>query len=426
MGDPMPLQTPPPASENVPRAKPPGRFNDWGQRAYMVVAPDHAAIVEPEVAAMALTARARQMIRAAKLTQSAGYEFVFLSNAQFPEPLELDSGRMQIVPCFRPFPMQGGGMADMNQMAMMRKGRFVYDGWMPDQVLSPSTAESAVIQLDATTGAVSLVGSYYAHWEPKYFARDPVPSFIVSAGEVSSFKDALTAIASMPPADATALRRTIGWLSSAASSNSPVAAFLAYFVALESMVTYIETRALPDSPLATFARERSTPTMRREASSQCITEKLAHPTDLIETIKEAYFECIIGTRGLLEEHLKRVLPNHPSVGVLFKRRPAADSLWGIRGRIAHGDLNLLSETDVLFVMTSLPALEDLVRSYVVAVVSRATHSAFFSRRRRPALSFSAAEGYGAPGTVYRGPTSMAEIYLGTQDLEGPHVEITFD
>lgn len=414
----------PPLDEQT-RVRPPGRFNEWGQKAYIVAPPEHSDAVEREVPAMRLTARARQLMRAARLTRSLGYEFVFISNAQFTEPLRFDPGPIEIVPCFRPFPVEGGGMADMNQLAMMGRGRFIYDGWIPDAHLSPLTLEHAVSQLDVIAGSVSLVGSYYAHWEPKYFARDPIQSFIVSQGEISSFMAALGAVATMPREDATALRRTIGWLSSAASAHSPVASFLHYFVALESLITYIERDAPPTSPLGAFAKVKATKAQRREEATSCISQRIEGTSDLVEAVKEAYFECVVSTRRLLEEHLKRILADQARVDVLFERGPSSRSLWDIRGRIAHGDLDLLSEAEVDYVAASLGAIEDVVRSYVRIVASQSTRSEFFSRWRRPVLSFSAAEGYGAPGSVYKGPTSMAELYLGTTDLQGPHVEVTF-
>jgi hypothetical protein len=417
------------SSKNPPPhlpARPPGRFNDWGQRNYIIIAPAAADPIEKEVAGLGLTPRARQLYRAARLTNSMGYEFVFISNAQFPEPLVVNGGEVQIVPCFRPFPVEGGGIADTKQVAMMGRGRFIYDGWIPDESLSPSKVEKAVHDLDEIASTVSLVGSHYAQWEPKYFARDPVPSFIVSPPEAASLHKALTAIAKMPPTDATAIRRTIGWLSSAASSDSPVVRFLHYFVGLESLVTYIERETEPTSPLASFARTKVSRQQKLQETLNCITEKLDSAGDLLDGVREAYFDCIVGARRLLEDHLTRVLGHDSEVGLLFRRGSSGASLWEIRGRIAHGDLDILSEVEVRYVAVSLAALEDLVRSYVRTVTSRATGSEFFIRRRRRALSFSAAEGYGAPGTVYKGTTSMAEIYLGTNDLEAPYVEVTFD
>jgi hypothetical protein len=403
--------------------KPDGRFNEWGERKWLTASPEKQRSVATELAGLGLSPRARDLYTSARLTDSSGVEFVFVSNAQFGTVI-LEGIGLQIVPCFIPLdPLRP--RTEERQAAMMKRGQFIYDGWLPSDKWTPARLEALVSFLDDIVSLFSMVGGYHAYWEPKYhYSAAAVASQIALPRDLHALVDSLNVMDGLSQADRTAVSRSLGWLSHALRS-SPVQRFLLLFVSIEGLASYIERESEADSPLRRFSEERLTKQERKEKREACIRETMTKGLEPTQAVQEAYFTCVTGNKAMLMAHLTRVLHSERVGQVMFADKVAGKTLWELRNDIAHGDLNVLSDDDVWVLSQRLGELEAIAREYLRSIFIALAGSDYFTAVRRPVLVFPASLSIGGPGTEYQGPTDMAEYYTNVQALSASYVKVRF-
>jgi hypothetical protein len=391
--------------------RPNGRFNNWGERKWIAVDPQWTKFVDQEVAKLRLTPRARSLCRSAMLTYSSGVEFVLMSNVHLASSIRFKSG-ICVVPCFVPMDFASQFPGDERAMAMSKRGLYIYDGWVPNDDWTTDKLERVVSALDDIVCTFSLLGSkWYAYWEPKYrYERPPVDLHQVGLPELRSLSVTIEVLEQLGTDDRLAVSRSVAWISNALKAQSPVQRFLLLFVSIESLVTYIERESDKGSPLQVFAGEKLLKSEKRKARDACIHAILARDLDSnpVKAINAAYFECVVGTRKMLEDHLGRVFGNSKASELMFKEKVEGKTLWQLRNDIAHGSLNVLSEAQFRFVTRCVGSLENIARSYLRKVLSSLAGAEYFSPIRRQGFLIPLSQAVGTPGTEYKGPTDMAE------------------
>ncbi|MBN1815422.1 MAG: hypothetical protein JXA14_26555 [Anaerolineae bacterium] len=315
-------------------------------------------------------------------------------------------------------------------MAMSRRGLYVYDGWVPNDEWTTERLEQIVSKLDEIVCMFSLLGTkWYAYWEPKYrYEKPPVDLHQVGLPELKSLSATIEVLEQLCAADRLAVSRSVAWVSNALKAQSPVQRFLLLFVSIESLATYIERESDTDSPLQTFAGEKLPKSERRKTRDACIHSILARDLDSnpVQAISTAYFECIVGTRRMLEEHLTRVLGNPRASELIFEEKVEGKTLWQLRNDIAHGSLSVLSEAQNRFVTRRVGSLESIARSYLRRVLSSLAGTEYFPPLQRQGFLIPMSQGVGTPGTEYKGPTDMAEYYANVETLMSSFVSVHFD
>ncbi len=446
---------------------PDGRFNSWGERKGLDnISSEKLEAVDKELSELKMSSKARSLYRAAKLTDSTGVEFVFISNTQFPSPIVFKENGIHIVPCFIPLKFVHGAISDEKQMAMMHRGYFIYDGWVPVNEWTIDKLEQIISLLDDIVNLFSIVGKYYAYWEPKYHsAARPIPSHVISPPEFKSLAKTIGIMDNLSPTDRNALNRSIAWITNALRTESPVQRFLLLFVSIEAMVTYIERKSEKDSPLRMFAADKLSKSERKQKREDCIKEVLAkagfhtpkkpflnillqaarniktlplivrifstqsrtpigkfEPT---QAIQQAYFDCVTGSKKMIEDHLNRVFGSSEISELIFNERVDGKTLWLLRNDIAHGNLNLLNEAEIHFLSDRVGVLEKVARNYIRIIFATLAQDDYFLKPRRPILTLPMSQGIGLSGSEYMGPTDMAEYYANVEILSSSFVKISF-
>lgn len=416
----------PTVSEIWSLEKPDGRFNDWGERKWLAIPLERQLKVDQEITGLNLTSRALDLFKAAKLTGSEGVEFVFFSNAQILQPAGIDDNGL-IVPCFLPLNPLNPQTED-RQAAMMKRGIFIYDGWITVAEWTEEKLEKIILSLDHIAALFSVVGKYHAYWEPKYrLHKPPIPSQLFHSSDLQALSASLQIMSQLPPEDRAALNRSIGWISSA-TQNTAVPKFLLLFVSIESLATYIESRQTSASSILkqAFAGERLPKAHRRRARDKCIKKTLKEAPSLVSGIERAYSVCVqpsISTK--LARHLDRIFGNEAARKIMFDEAVDGKTLWLLRNDVAHGNLNVLNEADVRFISNRVRALEEIARNYIRLIFTRLVDTDFFPATRPPILNFPVSHGVGTENTEYQGPTDMAEYYLQVEALSSSHVRVSF-
>jgi hypothetical protein len=415
-----------PISEIWSLEKPDGRFNQWGERKWIATPSEKQQIVENELNALDLSPRTRELYKAAKLTDSKGVEFALFSDAQLPAPIGIDIGGL-LVPCFLPLnPINP--QTEKRQAAMMKRGVFIYDGWVPINEWSVEKLESIIALLDDIVSLFSVVGKYQARWEPKYiYSKPPITSQQFYKHDLQALSYSLNILDELPEEDRIALSRSIAWMSNALR-NAPVQKFLLLFVSIESIATYIESRKTPNTSILkqAFAGERLSKSERRQEREECIKRIQSEAKNVTEAVEKAYFECVQRSiKKTLENHLARVFGDEKNTSIMFDEQVGGKTLWLLRNDIAHGNLNMLNEAETRFIERRVSVLENIARNYLRIIFTALVKKNYFPAVRRPILTFPASQAVGSESTQYIGPTDMAEYYLNVEALSSSYVRTTF-
>ena len=415
------------AFDNLFTSKPEGRFNEWGERKLLTASEEKRRSVAQELSDFKGGFRAKSLFWSARLTGSAGIEFVLVANAQFP-PVFSEKNQIHLVPCFTPLnPLNP--QTEERQAAMMKWGQFIYDGWLPNVDMSPASLDRIVSELDDLVSLFSIVGKYFAYWEPKYFhTTSPIPSQIAVQGDFVALLHSIFITDNLPKPDKIAVSRSLAWLSNS-FRNQHVQRFLLLFLSIESLATYIESDKTPTESVLrrVFGAQKLAETERNNNRDECIKNIFAEGcTYSAAKIQKAYFECINQSiKDMLIDHLDRVFQSSEASKLIFSERTNEKSLWKLRNDIAHGSLNLLSEVDSQYISNRVVELETIARNYLRKIFTTLAQSEYFPKPRRPVLTIPFAHAIGAPGTQFTS-TDMAEYYANVDALSNSFLRVRFE
>jgi len=405
--------------------KPQDRFNQWGERKLLTADKQTQLSAQKEISTLDINLRAKSFLWQAKITSSSGYEFVLISNAQFGKKL-YERTNLEIRPCFTPLD-PSNPKHDDQQAAMMRRGYFVYDGWFPVEDVIPQNAENAVEILDQITSIFSIVGNYFAYWEPKYwYSVEPVYTYYAFQKNFQALDRSLQIIQSLPVDDARALGRSLAWLSNA-SRTAAVQKFLLLFVTIESLATYIEgSKSKRKSILKrTFSSPKGTKSDRNKVRDDCLKRILGSNASQAEKVRRSYYECIHrGIADMLSFHLENVFQREDESKVIFIEKIGGKTLWDLRNEVAHGNLDLLNDEELHFINRRTPKLEKIASEYIREIFSGLAKSEYFPAPSPPAMSIPFNHAIATQGAAIS-IENMAEYYVNVDAMTRSFVHVHF-
>ena len=415
------------SENNKLRSKPEGRFNRWGERKAITDENNIKEIVSQELSSLNCDYRGKSLYWEARLTGSTGLEFVFISNSQF-EGKENPEKQIHIVPCFKPLDPLNPQTED-RQAAMMKGGQFIYDGWAANVELNSDGINKVVSDLDTLVSLFSVASNYFAYWEPKYFYQTkPVPSHIATQNDFDIISYSIFLLDQLPSVDVKKINKSLAWFSSALIVG-PIQKFLFLFLSFESLATYIDkNKYSKESVLQNKFRQKETEEEQLEKlnkQEECINEILKGEDSISEKISLANEGCIYQSiRFRLEKHLDQVFKNKEASKSIFVERSNGKTLWDLRNSIAHGRLNLLSETDNLIINRSVNKLETIIRSYFRTIFSSLAKTKYFLPPKRPILTVPLSQAVVGPDTIFT-CTDMAEYYSNAASFTNSFMRIKF-
>ena len=309
------------------------------------------------------------------LTNCQGLEFVAFSNAKIDSPVCLPND-VVLYPCFFAS-LEETNMQDPRVQAsllMTQASRFVYDGWLPLKSMAKDDIAKRLEELRQALSVFVLVSGSKFDWEPKYkvlYQSDY--THLYSDEEICSLEDLSCGFGNLTQADRNALYRSLGWISQSIRLDDEKARFLFCVLAIESLCIYIEQETEEDSVFKKLRGEKLSKAKQRILRNECIKSKLADllDKDLTRTVSESYFDCVIGIKKRLKEHLERLLgKDDEGVKQFLEKTEDKPSLYDMRHTIAHGTINTIGENDILRITQSIYAIERLAKRYVWTVIQK--------------------------------------------------------
>jgi hypothetical protein len=324
-------------------------------------------------------------------------------------------GSIFMVPCFLNI-LQGYDVSNpllQLTLKMQNSSRFIYDGWVPVASWNEHSIRQAILSIDKALSIFCMTGRIFADWEPKYcISKEPDDQHSVYKFEnkhLNELESLSQTLDTLKEHDRTAIYRSLAWLSQGLHLNEPAARFLFSILAIESLATYIEDKALDDSPLILLR----TKSITEAEIEKCIKDTLAQWLDKnpVKAIEDAYFNCVTTITKRLKRHLEKVFAsNVESYDLFFKHKVDDKTLYELRHYVAHGNVNALSEAQREQIQKRIWDAERVARRYIWAVLGQALNVHPVKNTMQATLSLDLNNMVIPDEKMYQGPTHMAEIY----------------
>ena len=339
------------------------------------------------------------------------------SNAYIKQLITLP-GNITLVPCFSLDLSKIESNIDRLTLDMKRKGRFIYDGWLPIDDWDKANVREAIITIDSALTVFALLASAWFSWDSKYsMMMQGGISYEFEQNNITEINQLTNYINELNQQDARALLNSISWFSQSIRLTEPAARFLFNIVAIESLATYIE-QSEEGSAFSQLRYNKLTKQQQNQERQDCISDIMAEllETNPVQAVQEAYFNCIVGIKQRIQNHLQGVFQEDTApVQMLFSFKVDGKTLYDLRNEIAHGSMDALSEAQREVVLTRAFDLENIARSYLHKVIEKVTGVNLEDHMILESISPGLNQGINSNEGMYQGPTHMAIVYSSVFD-----------
>lgn len=168
--------------------------------------------------------------------------------------------------------------------------------------------------------------------------------------------------------EAAVLDPAFDWYRQGLTSTSVFGRFLAYYIAMESVVIAIKDREVTFG----LTLPEETRAERKAWKEECIREKakLLLDKDPIAFAQEAYFDCVVSLKRATAQILPLVFgQDHEYVKAVLEERDG-HSLSSIRSGLAHGQLSLASPEHEGLVLSRVGEMARIAREFLKRLALR--------------------------------------------------------
>ncbi len=176
--------------------------------------------------------------------------------------------------------------------------------------------------------------------------------------------------------------------------------------------TYIEEEASDTSVFAALRGIRRPNNERRAAREVCVRQILNEYLDVNPTkaINKAYFDCVVGLKRRLKDHLERIMGTNDEGLQSFFGQSDSDGLYELRHRIAHGTHDVVSADDRLRIQRNVFAVEKLATRYTWEILHKALNIYNIGNARQASVTMNINNAVLSSREMYRGSVDIALLY----------------
>lgn len=388
--------------------KPKGRYNNWCEKSPLVSNDaDRIRKAQSHFGNREFTDYEKSIHYSHQLVDSDGIEFVAFSNVLLYRQTSL-AKNVILTPCFYP-EIQGMPSTDplVNfSLKMVKRARYVYDGWIPIDDWNIANVRQAINSIEQVLSLFSLQGRNWFRWEPKYYKNERTANTTQFKDENVKEIEKLNIYLDEIPNLTASIGKSAAWLNQSIRTDEPAAKFLFCFLAIESLISFIESSESENVLHTLKSREISD-----ESKIHCI-EQLLETTfseTPIETIKNAYFDCVLTLSRILKDSIENIFGKDSNeYDMLFKEEIDGSTLYDIRHKIAHGRLNVLEDAEIYRINKRIWDIEKLSRAYLNYIIERISGNTYFQVKTFKTMFI-------VPDLIshrrmYSGPVHMAYFY----------------
>ena len=242
----------------------------------------------------------------------------------------------------------------------------IYDGWLELADGSIETIKDGISTIQRAMQGLAFSLDNEVRWNLKYAVANHRPG--AGAPKSKDMKFLNQIIEETQRAKDPIIDTAVSWYQLGILTQNPLNAFLCYHIAIEGLSMKLANGELEASETYGFKPEDKD--SRDKRLSDCFKEYYDKyfSTDLKKMVEGVYFEGV----GSIKFHLKRALEGvfgaqHPIIKEYFQGK---DSIWSIRGELAHGEYSSWHEDKYVMVWKKLAPLQDISKSFLTRVILR--------------------------------------------------------
>jgi hypothetical protein len=245
----------------------------------------------------------------------------------------------------------------------------LYDGQYDLEAVDPKSIRSAIATINVGINRMALAYNTEVQWSLKYQGRiRHAISKVTPSRKDLKILDSL--LKDFPDReDSIILDIAIDWYhrGELTRRTNIFLAFLCYYIALEyTAVAIADGKA--DLGLGFHSES---PEERKKKAEDRIKRKHdeLYETDPIEFIKKAYFDDVTGITNKTRRVIEFIFgKEHEYVTLLFKAGKDKESLSDIRGKLAHGDITLLSRDHEKMIEDNLDQMSQITTDFIKKII----------------------------------------------------------
>ena len=348
--------------------------------------------------------------------KTEGFEFVAYSNAHFQQPILLPNNVL-LYPCFY-VSLEGINLSDPKAQATLKmenSGIYVYDGWLPIESVSEESVRDNLRLLKESLSVFSVVAGSKIEWEAKYSSTGSLADSIhyLNSNHLSTIAEISNLSANMKKEDRKPFFRSISWLDQSNKVRDEKAKFLFSILAIESLCYYIEKEATEDSDLIKLKTNTLSKSERKEQRNSCINEIIESEFECNPTkaISKAYFDCVVGIKKGLENHLIKIFGKEDKgLNLFFESSDSGPSLYEIRHLIAHGSHDSIDERDNIKIINNVYNIQNFATRYIWKVLNLCFGIYNIEKQTKARIGINLSDCTISSRSMYQGPVDMALLY----------------
>lgn len=352
------------------------KFNEWCHRKPVVDDSDKYFKALSKVRQFNISEISRAALLQKEMLDNEGIEFMVFSNLKIEKQIKFDNG-LELVPCFYPELNSVNFNDPLHQASaqMHKRARYLYDGWLPITNWDAINISEKLESIEEVLSLFSLTGMIYFEWEPKYFYKRKTNEIIYADTHLKeiSIVDEITVFANdlnkLDKKDRLVIYKSISWINKAKASNDPITAFLFYMLSIENLVHYIEESAKNSSA---FLKIRTISDDEKDKQRKdCIHNMLKDiqiDNEPWKIVQKTYTDCVYGIKNRIERQMNRAFKEGSKLRTVFNEKINKKSLYDIRSKIAHGDVNTLNVDEIDEINSRLYDMSNLAINYILSVL----------------------------------------------------------
>ncbi len=391
------------------------KYNEWCQKKPLISSfdLDKYAKITAKINQHQISAFSKSALQQKLFLEVDGFEFVAFSNLKIDKNIKFENG-LELRPCFSP-ELGGRQIEDPLQKAeylMHRRGRYLYDGWLPIENWASDNIANELRKIDESISLFSLTGHISFSWFPKYFHKEKEFEIIYADTKnkgksiidiVHIFQNHLDKLQTED--DKKTILTSINWINKAKETSDIIIKFLFYILAIEQLVKNVEDSKSHSSfyKIRTHKDKKE----RRNWKRECIEERLKN-IDYNDkpwtTIDDIYFSCNSGLKEMIKRQVSKAFKPDS-----YLQKISIDEIYSVRSKIAHGSIDTLNRDDIELVNNMIDEVKELAINYVLSILYKCDIE-FEGGKLHASFGDNFEDAFISNASMYKGPTHMALRY----------------
>lgn len=329
-----------------------GKYNKTGEWKPIVYPGDFGKL-EKEALALSKDERVQGVVFYMLCTGYRVIEFVAKMSINLPEKHTVLPGKVHL---------ENLTITDTSEPQFLNG--YIYDGWLELEDFSDEAIKDGIGAIQRAMQGLAFAFDNEVRWNLKYTIASHRPG--VGAPQTNDVRFLNRIIKETQKTKDPVIDTAVSWYQLGILTQNPLNALLCFHIAIEGLAMKLANGELEASETYGFKPESKESKNKR--LTDCFKEYYDKyfTADIKKMIEGVYFEGI----GSIKFHLKRALEGvfGDKSSVIDEYFKGKDSIWRIRGELAHGEYSDWHDEKYMMAWRKLAPLQDISKSFLTRVI----------------------------------------------------------